>query len=446
MSSAEPGENGRQGHWRGTTARWVAVWVGLPVLAVVFSTLAVLVPVERVRARVAEAFADEELTNKDYPWHDTRRGIDQYTDCLVLESALFRSSDPIRSAIGASILDPPRRAGHCRSLRAEVKKPGSVRYKPYYRYWHGNKSFASLLLGAGLSVRGVRLLWHIATYLAIAGFALAALRRSREAGVSLGMIALFGALFSAVPFMGPLLSHSPGYLFVWLGAAWLVLREPGWSREQLGLGAFVVGFVGTVIDMLASMPFLAVMPLAAVGLARQAEQREAALSRSLLAGVAAGLGIVWATVSKQLLALAWFGWDAIEAFRSQLMFRLGGGRRAVGVQEALAALLNKASYLSFGSETWLPFLIGLSLVGVLLAAWLAPWRLLSWLTLAVQAGILGWYVLFKNHTANHPEFMVRFLFLPCSWGWAVAAGGAWLRWRRMPVPALRTEVQSDACA
>ena len=403
---------------------------GLPLLATLFSTLAVLVPPERVRAAIVEGFASRTLTEKDYPWFSVALGMDQFTDCLVLESALYRGPDPLRSALGAHILDPGA-GGHCHALHLEVSQPGSGRFVPYYRYWHGNKSLELVLIGLGLPLRGLRWLLHAGTYAAIVLFAAAAFRRSHAAAVPLGVVALFGACFSVIPFMGSLLSHAPGYLFVWLAAAWLVLREARWSDRQLGFFSFAAGFTGTVIDMLASMPFLALMPLVAVGMARQAEATPRVLARALLAGVASGLGIVWSTLSKQLLAAAVFGWDeALGAFSSQLALRLGAAGAHVDFGASFGSLLHEAYYLSFGSAAALPALVAFSLIGLLLAAWLARGQLLSPLTLAANAGLFAWYFVFKNHTANHPQFMVRFLFLPCAWGWALTASTAYAHWRR----------------
>ncbi|MEY4547564.1 MAG: hypothetical protein RL685_3759 [Pseudomonadota bacterium] len=403
----------------------------LPLLATLFSSLAVLVPAQRVRSAVATAFAEGELVDEDYLWSDTRRGIDQFTDCLVLQSALYRSSDPLRSALGASIFEWRQDARNCQLLHQEIVQPGSGPFMAYYRYWHGNKSLDLLLLATGLSIHGLRSLWHVCSYVAVAAFAVFAWRRSRPAGQALGVIALFGACFSAIPYMGQLLSHAPGYLFVWLAAAWLVAREPGWSSDRLVLAAFTVGFVGTFIDMLASMPFLALMPLVAVGLALQAEGQDQATGRGIRAGMAAALGIVWATLSKQLLAAALFGWhEAVGAFTSQLMFRVGASGPGVSALGALELLLSKSHYLSFGRNDLVTPLLVLALSGWLLAALLTRRRLFSLLTLAANGGLLAWYVIFKNHTANHPEFMVRFLFLACAWGWAVTAGALPLRpWR-----------------
>jgi hypothetical protein len=98
-------------------------------------------PTEPLADRVRAAFAAGDLTTDDVAVHDTRRGISQYNDCLILQMLLNDGQTALEKATGPLLqVRDETYSGYCAALHDVATGADTSGYTASYtytRYWHG---------------------------------------------------------------------------------------------------------------------------------------------------------------------------------------------------------------------------------------------------------------------------------------------------------------------
>ncbi len=424
-----------------------ALW-GLVLLAganaVLIGSLAIVVPRDKLCAKITHAFAEGTLLTRDWPWHDEVRGIDPYSDCALLQMSVFQANPAWKNAISSSLLGDvipgEKPVSMCQVLREVCEHPGALdqHYRHYHRYWFGPRAVNAWLLGL-LDIAPLRVLYKTSNYLCFALLALLALRISLRLFVVALPISLAGIFASGISLFGPTLSHAPANLWAFLGPAVLLGIGPRLSGAALRGATLLVGCIAAYLDMMNALPMNGALLVAFVYQLERERTGEGwtALRSTALALGAWAVGVVGTVLLKQLIAAAAFGpAEVFSSFIGQLRFRLGASdQSALGVEPSLAApflkLLHETPWLVHGSRPLANLALILGAVGwvsaTATAAWervrgRAPRHLADLAAMVLACGVLlAWYVIFGSHTQIHSWFMVRPVFVPIALGWTVVA-------------------------
>ena len=420
--------------------RAAAVVLGLNALFLAVMLLASMVPAEGLRERALQAFDDGSLSTQDRRRFDSRIGWHQYNDCMILQM-ISNDDRVLAKSLGPLVYYPEDFRGFCRAfsslLQQELAAEELDSFR-YTRYWHGHNALTAALL-YGLEFATVRHILRAAAYLSLLVLALFALRsepRLRTMGL---ILAFFGAAFWGLPYFGQSPSHGPGDTTIVLGfIVLLALARRGVSISSYqalcaGFGAvlvfmeFLTGLLPTAAALLLPFGYLAARP------PEPSVDDVSARWRYALAGlVAFGLGVLLTALLKQVLAIAAFGPEVIDAFTNNLNFYLqdldSGPRNRIlmGFYAAMASVYRFGPILAYGSSAGAILLFGSSV-----AAWIGASVLArrsgskdSVHALAAcgagAAVILVWILVLPTHTFYHP-YMVRMMIAPLALGWIALA-------------------------
>jgi hypothetical protein len=411
-------------------------------LFIVLTVSTAALPRETLRERVRAAFRAGDLTQEDYLQFDSRRGVHHYDDCLILQMITDREATLLGRAFSPVVRFKEEGAtGVCAMLREltladegqVANAAGTLRYS---RYWHGYNPVAATLL-TFFDLATVRWLLKGGAYAALAALVLAAGVTHRGLlGVTVA-ISVMAALFWGLPYFGPSLSHAPGDTFVILSLAWLLVARERMSRLQALLpfcaayGAvmiyleFLTGLLPTAAGFLVPIVYLFAT------LAADRAQRPSMGWRLAAAGlIAFALSAAVTVAAKQALALELTDPQALSAFSNQLKTYTAPAAsepRLPGMLKPFMALLRESPHLTHGSRRGAAVMYGAAGFAWLAAALLALRRPRSlpfgdFLVFGAGVGVVvGWVLVFPNHTFIHAGFMVRIMIVPISLGWAALA-------------------------
>ncbi|MGE5276667.1 MAG: hypothetical protein ACM3SU_06715 [Acidobacteriota bacterium] len=430
----------------GPIARGIAV-VGLANL--LFLALMVFAPGDPglMAARIRTAYATGELGTISYLWFDTRRGVFQHNDCLVLEMLSNRHSSTLERALAPRTYVTEEEHNPCILLRAlvvERVEPATLHLADRFtRYWHGYNALTGLALRF-MELADFRRLLRAAVWLSIGALALGTLRSgpiARRTGLT---VALAAATVWGVQYSAPGLSQGPGDAMLMLGLAVVAARPKIAARLDrivpyaAGFGAVVVFFEMFTGQLPTGVAWLAALTLAA---ARDEEARGGiAPPRAVLAAVAAfALGAAATVLVKQALALALVGPAAPGSFLKHLRLWMSvpeSGRHVPGILLPFRSLVGQSGTLTFGSRV-----AGYALIAAAAAAWMIAavrgWRRRESaqgrdVLILIGAALVpvAWTLLLPNHTYVHSWLMVRLLVVPISLAPVALFWPAWSRGRR----------------
>lgn len=380
--------------------------------------------------RVAEAFASGALSDDLKGDHVT--GRHQYNDCLILALALYQER-PVRQ-LAVSPVNPFGRSERvCQDLRTGTHAAD----KPFYHnYLHGHTVLLRYLLPL-LPVQAVRELYKgLASLLLLAGIAICLLRLRRRESVEDQLILLVTLLglsrFFGLEWFGQSLGHGPADLVLigFVLSAVLAsgrLGTGGWALVAAAFGALTIIFE----FLTGGLPLGAA---AVIGLGWFFLSPAVRSVGAVLLGLAAYITAAATVVAVKIAMVAsTFGAEAVLAIAA------AGGERMHGSlppqfadRGAAEQLLLSVGVLSPG----LPLLAsGLLLLSISLgaASVLRRPEQPALLLLASCLPILGWFLLFQQHTAIHAWFMARILVWPLIAGLAAVAWSL-VRDSRAPIP------------
>jgi hypothetical protein len=408
-------------------------------------------PTDPVKERVRHAFSSGELVHEDRLHYDSRRGIHQFTDCVILKM-LIDDDDVVAKAFSPGLHDA--HGEQCASLfemiQASFDEEDLDRSR-YSRFWHGYLPLSAALLQVA-DLSEIRPLLKWAVYGSLIVLVVAAGTQHLGFLAVAASVAATGALVWAVPYFGQSLSHGPGDAFVILGIAALAFWRERLARAEAlipfcaayGAGVvyfeFFTGLLPTAAGLLFPFAYL-------VATARPGPEVQPArgLIVALAALVAFALGGLGTLAAKQALSLALVDRGAIDVFAGQLSYYT-----SMVPEDIRANILEKHSYLPewlvnhwlvvlllpFGSFLWYAdsltygmrsaglLVYGASGLAWLLAAALAVSRKnrrrqVDFLAFVAGASIIPlWTIVFPTHTILHADYIVRIMIVPISLGWA----------------------------
>ncbi len=423
-----------------------AFWVTFGLLSI----LAQLIPSAAIRDAVLTAFARGDLTHDDAPWLDAERGTNQYDDCLVFSMPLLRTGNIVEDAVSPRIIhawwtDDGRWLSECQTLHeiaaGTLPEEIAADAAPFHRYLHGSMVVASLMLPV-FGVSTMRVVLKAACY-ALLGFimlrslldGIAALRRQRDwrqrtrlTNVGIGAVATVLALLYGLPYFGQSVAHGPseivlfGFL-IFCTYVNLATAPPFLFFAAILLFACLTSAFGFIFHPL---PMGLAVLVGILSLQSQQGTRPLDFARRLVAGGAVYTGgVAGCLLLKQVLAGIVFETPVWAPFFDQVFYRMSGetGYERDNLSQLATNLYVCLPNLGIGSPAVATAIVGLSM-GILIAALAAiavtrgPWApTLQIGGLALSAlVILGWFVMFRNHTIIHACWQVRLLAWPIATG------------------------------
>jgi hypothetical protein len=392
--------------------------------------------------RVQKAYETGELGTVSYRWFDTRRGVFQHNDCLVLEMLSNRHFSTLERALAPRTYVTEDNHNPCALLRAlvveRVDPTTLILADRFTRYWHGYNALTGLALRY-MDLGDFRRLLRGAVWLSIGVLALATFRSgflARRTGLT---IALAAATVWAVQYFAPGLSQGPGDGLLLLGLAGVAARPTLTVRlaavvpYAAGFGAVVAFFEMFTGQLPTAVGWLAALTLAAA----RDEERLGDLPppRAVLAAVSAFvLGAAATVFVKQALALAFVGPKAAGSFIEHLRLwaRVPDPASHVpGILRPFLGLMWQSGTLTFGNRV-----AGFGLMAAIAIAWVVA-AVRGWRRRGSEPGrdvliLLGsalvpvvWVLLLPNHTWVHAWLMVRLLVVPVSLAPVALCWPAW---------------------
>lgn len=391
---------------RSASLTWVALVIGLPLVALSLVVAADAIPDRFVAYRLRDAIDRGQLVEGSYSVGYSGGQVDGYSECKRMTIGL--GADPDIGTFESAVRSPT--LGPCESavpaVRAWANGEGWTGSYDYFRYWNGS----TVVMRPAVAAVGLPATRVLAA-LALAAVAGAWFWRSRRIVGTLSASLLSAPLVLTTDFI-----DLPGALvqaigmIVGLGAAalyvWFVPRQARW--HTYAAAAFACGaasqFFGDLTNPDASWALVvSAAAMLALGSTREMPGRVAAAAVGWIAGFA------WIWFTKWAIAATVVGYDTVRfVITNKAEERLSGevdGADATlwsGVAAAWRAWrdqpLTTLTVLAFGVTA----VIVLIRRGDVASSWLP--RLL----LASGAVIpLVWHVVLRNHTAVHFWFTYR---------------------------------------
>jgi hypothetical protein len=424
-----------------------AAWSSLATLVFFALSVVSLQTDNRVeRAAVRDAFAKGVVRadNEAFLNGNTDIGAHQWNDCLVLHQVIDRRASPEQLAISPLDIGPSIKTTTPCADTAAIASGHPIAAQAstfYHRYLHGHTVLARLLLPM-LSVADLRRLYlgliNVMLCLGIAQTIIGMTkgRRIEEGCVWLIMLFAFARFFGLESF-GQSLAHGPADMVL---AGFLLFLANGSSRGGLEprnvpaaaavFGVFTILFefltggipLGLAL-LVGGLPF-AIRPLRSA----EGETLPALLARAVAAFVVA---MVMAIAIKTVLVCIVFGPDMLGETLQQLLFRMGlvdapafGGGQPMSPVALVGEVAANLDALTAGEPmmAWLILCIGAA-AGVwglrrLLQTGDVVARTRGIALASSNLAVVGWLILFMQHSTQHARFMDRILV------WIIASGMA----------------------
>lgn len=422
---------------RGVRTAAVALFV-LNMAFLVVAVVTAALPREPLRERVRSGFESGALLQRDWLPFDTRRGVHQYDECLLLQMLTNERGDVLADALGPRNLTRDHSySDYCATLHQLVVAgaPASdYTVFAYTRYWHGYMPVASGML-RWMSLDAARRVLHAASYLSCLLLLAVSLRQSGMARVTGAAMAGTALLFWGLPYYGQLFAHAPGDTAVILGVAVMVaaggrlLPAHRLIPFAAAYGALIVYLEFLTGQLPTALAFLVAATGAAASSADARSAHVAALRTVMVAAAAFIAGAAVTVAAKQALAYAAFGGSAATAFTGSLsryMSTAPVGETLPAVLRPFAELYGSGRVLTYGSSTAATVLYSAALLSWLAAAAAAAWhrdrRLLVEVGILALASavVVAWVLALPTHTFFHARFMVRISMAPVALGFAAA--------------------------
>jgi hypothetical protein len=450
-------------------------WAALAYVAILALNL-VSVSIDRtlLATRVSAAFASGQLRGEGLALGDWRRGINQYNDCVILQTALLSRGRSLVDAVSAqTIADPDACAALRRIARGDAVAKDSL--YPYDRYVFGARSITALGL-TFLSLESIReFLSALAYLLLIANFVGGLLyayshgsgrsSRLREASdakrvhfnvdrlrfgitvalASAGLIALYGL---------HLFARNIGHVYSeiviggFLVAALLTGHERNHDRETALAALF--GAWTAIFELLSGPVVVGLVLVGVIASSRRMPgPRPDAIQYAWTQALTFLLSCATVLLLQQIVASIATGRNAFAEFAVHLALRLQlhqvfdiqlptlwqmpTNLAHYGPSDIASAIERALPLITYGS---IEAAMAISVIALLLA--------IGGFALAIRSGdpqatsrvfaiasllivVPFWYLVFSNHTALHSLYMVR--LVTTLWiGAATIAMVGWLAW------------------
>lgn len=421
-----------------------------------------LVRTETINMRVLHAFLTEDLLFNDWPAYDSLRGVDQFSDAVMLMQMQVKPKHaygwitPSWPRVANDASNPasntPLGSGEITYSRSKALlwltsdvRMSLNRGRPYtpssiqmYRYWEGTLPINAWLLVA-FDLKQVRLIIFYMTCFALMLLGPASLTISREAFVCFIPIMLFGLLFSGLPFFGQLMMH----MGFGIGLLTIVCLLIVVARIQ-SLGPFVcacsiAGSIAVFVDQLngVSLQMMCLLIPSSFFLARARRTSLNGIGSNRVVAVVMLTGC-FSFIFGGLLSLcfhyalqgAFYGYQEVfGSAYSQLIGRMNDNAATLG--DSYGTLHRHLDMIAYGNRSLAEWMLVIGIAGWIfgLPSFVKsvidriagkhneyyPIFMVNFLAAMV---VLIWYAIFRSHTKIHGWFMVRYFYLPYALGWS----------------------------
>jgi len=431
------------------TAALSLVWIFL-MNAVFYGMhyLSILVPADLVKTRTREAFQSQNLVPENYPKlkyglssNYALIGLDQFTDGLVIQMAMYRHPSKIRAAFLPKMAMPDvqdttllKNQFPCETARFIATGQAAVsESKSYYyhRYWWGQKVVLLLMLTV-FDYFQINNLLKALIYFSFAVLGFLILLYDPKWFWPLFPILLSGALFSGTIYYGGLTDSTTFLSSQLFLIAFLAFQHRMRDERRLAplftvlgcMAAFMYSMRGGLM-LFCSVAFL-VLYFITFGNRKPVDRYVGAF----LCLTFFFAGFFGSFVIRQAVSALLLDWKSVlHDFLFQLKFRIGAGRS--DFDKSIIPLFKREFfnyvYATYNSR-WLSDL----LIGSGILAWTAAAGLFGFLAFrkrevkiafdfaAVCFAVLIVFariVIMRNHSYVHAWFIGRYMFLPLSFGW-----------------------------
>jgi hypothetical protein len=439
------------------SARRAAAGLGAACLAAVLTTLALTallyamqaLPRADIMAHIRSSFTNGALQEQDWLLKNDRLGVDQYSDCLLIQMFFFRR-DAWADTVAPIVVfndwpvplwaDDGEQLSECAIARSAAFSDAPFdlypvqSYFPYSRYIHAFRLPAYLLLEQ-FDVGAIRRLYRMMAFGVLVMILLIQLLltlwRAERAddhpregahvlqGVFFIMLSLIFMHFYALELYALSLVQAPSDILIFVAIAVMSLLNI--TRTSDRLLCALCGLYGALVFALdclhGALPLglAALIGCVAVTADRQSSAGQIATS-VFFAGSSFVVGAGVALLVKIVTLAVTFGLQAVTGFFLQLNYRMTGrGFPLSAIWIRLNESLDVIFFEDYRFSRALLFVTGVCLLvayGIVLAratrtsAVQAHALLLSVLVIGV------WYLVFRNHSVIHAGSMVRLLVWP----------------------------------
>ena len=418
---------------RGAT-RALAIVAVLNFLFVGFALAARAVPPAGLVERIRAAFASGQLLEHDYLPFDSRRGYDQYSECIIFQMVINRTDAYWVDAVAPLMYREPadnwlHQCAPLKRIVTEGVDPSLFEPHRLTRYWYGFVPLCTALLSV-FALETAQGGLKLAIYTSLVFLGIAGLRDRALRPLALPL-AVVGALFWGIPYNGQTFCRAPADTVAILGLCGLVVARTRLSRLEAlvpycaAYGSALAYFEGLTGPLPTAAALL--LPMAyAMGVSRSGGAAGRDGWRLALGGVAAfALGAGLTIAFKQILVMIALGPDPVLGFLHKLQTRTApveSSGEAPSLLLPFEALYTNRSVLTYGSFTWADLLLASSAVAWICAALLGlrrGHRSTDFFAFVAGAAIVAaWIAAFQQHTFMHAPFMVRLLMPVIALGWA----------------------------
>ena len=395
---------------RSTVARWAALLVGLPLLALALVVLADAIPDRFVIYRLRDAIEAGELDEDSYGVGYTGGQIDGYSECKRMTVGL--GAPPGMGTLESAVRSPT--LGPCETVVPKVlgwvNGDEMTRSYEYFQYWNGSAVLLRPAVAA-VGVAGTRLLAAAAV---AAGLGVLIWRVARTVGgISAGLLAAPLLLTTDFIDLPGALVHAIGMIVALTGAALLLwLVRPDTGPSTYGAAAFACGAASQFFGDLTNPDAAWALVVAGSAMLAVGAHGTGPAVRRVVAATAGWIGgFAWIWFSKWVIAALVIGYDTVRfVVTNKTEERLTGD--VDGTDPSVTSGLSAAWRVWRDQPLTTLALVALGIVA--LVAMIrsrdlgSTWR--ARLLLASAATIpLVWHLVMRNHTGVHFWFTYRSL-------------------------------------
>lgn len=390
------------------------------------------------RARIMAAYESGELVEDlAASLGDRRRGVNQFNDCLILQSVLLSHGTRVRDSVSALVVAG---ALPCQALHtiARGALPAEGTLYDYGRYLFGARTVASIALQY-VSLRALRAIGEVLVYSVLVcavlrGVVLSTRRRSGQAdgdgavGLAAAIVASSLLLLSALDVFAPDPGHVYSDILIAGFVLWVVVVGAPARRRLFPFVAAAFGAWTAYFELLTGpLPMGAVI----VGLIASAEtdsERWPAPRWAMLNVAAFVLACCAVLLLQQCLVAAISGGDAFRQFAVHLALRLQlhhlfaieipplwqipTNLAVYGPADIARSVREASPLLVYGSRPAADAMtlagLGLASVGLLASRGTGSFRNVATVAVVLLA-VPAWFLAFGNHTVIHSLYMIRLM-------------------------------------
>jgi hypothetical protein len=439
------------------SARRAVARLGTAFLAAVFATLALLallyamqaLPRAGIIAHIRASFTNGALQEHDWLLKNDRLGVDQWSDCLLIQMFVFRR-DAWADTVAPTVVfndwpirlwaDNGKQLSECAIAKSAAFSEAPLdlypaqSYFPYSRYIHAYRLPAYLLLEQ-FDVGAIRQLYQMMAFgvlvMILVTQLLLTLWRAEKAddrrregdhviqSVFFVMLSLIFMRFYALDLFGQSIVNAPSDILMLIAIAIIsLLNITRISDRMLCVLCGIFGALVFAFDFLrGALPLSLAALISCVAMKADRKSSAGQIATSVfLAGSSFVVGAGVALLVKIVTLAVTFGSQAVTGFFLQLNYRMiGGGFPLSDVWIHLNENLDVIFFEDLHLSRSFLFIIGILLLVLYVIA-----RACATRVAAVQAHVLllsvlvigVWYLVFRNHSVIHAGSMVRLLVWP----------------------------------